>query len=132
MYSAPGTFFPWSVQSTRVLPRPWSVVIKSEVLSLYRGSACTHAHSSATYRSAVQELQDRQVRVGLLAVGVDPRVGEPAEHLAVAGIGELEPVGALRRGLLAGVAEHLPLLRDRPPEERHERVAARLDGLAQV
>ena len=74
-------------------------------------------------RPAVQELEHGEVRIVLLGVGVDAGIGEAAEHLAVAGVGELQPVGAAGRGLAGRVAEDLPLLRHRAPEERHQRLA---------
>ena len=40
--SAPGTLLPWSVQSPRVEPRPWSVVTTSAVLSRYCGELLEH------------------------------------------------------------------------------------------
>ena len=52
--SAAGTFFPWSVQSVAVAPRPWSVVTSSAVRPRYSGSDCAISQIRRMKRSPRQ------------------------------------------------------------------------------
>ena len=76
----------------------------------------------------VQPLEHRQVRVGLLVVAVDARVGEAREHLVVAGVGEPQAVRDPHAAPARGVAQDLALAGHDRPDEGQQRLAARLRG----
>ncbi len=83
------------------------------------GAKCRHP--VAIGRLAVQEFKYGKIGIRLLGVGVDPRVGYAAEHLAVARVGKLEPVGQAGWRLACRVAEDLSFPGHGVPEKRQHR-----------
>jgi hypothetical protein len=73
--------------------------------------------------AAVQPLEHRQVRVRLLIVAVDARIGEPREHLVVAGIGKPEAVRDAHAAPARRVAQDLALAGYDRPDEGQQRLA---------
>jgi hypothetical protein len=71
-------------------------------------------------RQAVQPLEDVDVGIGPELVAVDPRIRRAGHHLVVAGVRERHAIGDLGAAAQGLVAENLPLLRDRAPQERQQ------------
>jgi hypothetical protein len=91
-----------------------------------RVPAADHRDAAAQLRRGRQPLEHRDVRIGAVRVRVDARVPGAGQDLVVAGIGEAERVRDPRGAARRGVAPDRAALRDDGPEERHQRLAARL------
>lgn len=87
-------------------------------------------HAVFEARAAVEEFEDVHVGVVAPVVAVDARVGDAAEGFAVAGVGEVEPVGDARFRAARAVAEDLSFARNNRPEEGQQRGAAVFGGFA--
>src|SRR6185312_1279202 len=92
-----------------------------DVCELIPRSKYGYAPGQAGSRVEPFEYGEVGIRSGVVAV--DARIRMPADHLVVAWIGELEPVGDIRVALHRAIPEDLTLLRDDVPYEWKERGA---------
>ncbi len=78
-------------------------------------------HSTLKFVEFVKPLEHRRVRVGAELVAVDGRVRKAGGHLVVSGVREGHSVDHLRDAPHGLIAEDLPALRHRSPQEREQR-----------